>query len=46
MVKTGLKVWPFISLSTFAFVPVEKRIVVFSLAGLCWGVYLSLIVAN
>lgn len=42
----GYKVWPLVSLLNFTVVPVEKRVVVGSLVGLGWGVYLALRVAG
>ncbi|KAI4215500.1 MAG: hypothetical protein LQ351_001969 [Letrouitia transgressa] len=38
----GYKVWPLVSLLNFTVVPVEKRVVVGSLVGLGWGVFLAL----
>jgi hypothetical protein len=40
----GYKVWPFYSLVSFLFIPVDKRIVVGCLVGVGWNIYLSLMV--
>lgn len=44
MMKDGYKFWPLISLVSFLWVPVNKRVVFGSLAGVLWGIYLSLLV--
>ncbi|KAI9753376.1 MAG: hypothetical protein M1815_006230 [Lichina confinis] len=44
--KAGLKLWPLVSLLNFTVVPLHQRIVVCSLVGLGWGVYLSLVTAS
>jgi protein Mpv17 len=44
--RSGLKLWPLVSLFNFAFVPLPRRTVVGSLVGLFWGVYLSLLVSD
>jgi hypothetical protein len=41
----GLKLWPLVSIFNFSFVPVEKRIIVGSLVGLFWNIYLSILSA-
>lgn len=38
----GWKVWPFVAFLNFMFVPVNRRVIVSSVVGLFWGVYLSL----
>ena len=38
----GYKLWPLVSLLNFTVVPVERRVVVGSLVGLGWGVFLAL----
>lgn len=38
----GYKLWPLVSLLNFTVVPVERRVVVASVVGLGWGVYLAL----
>ena len=43
MVFAGIKLWPAISLMNFTLVPVEYRVVVGSVVGLFWGIYLSMI---
>lgn len=43
LVRAGWKLWPWVSLLNFAVVKsVEGRTLVGSLAGMGWGVYLSL----
>lgn len=43
----GWKLWPFVSLINFAFVnTIEGRNLVASLAGVAWGVYMSLLAAR
>jgi hypothetical protein len=42
----GLKVWPFFSLISFLFIPVDKRIVAGCLVGVGWTIYLSLMVGS
>jgi hypothetical protein len=39
------KVWPFVSLANFTLVPVSRRVIVGSIVGLFWGVYLSMFAA-
>lgn len=39
----GFKLWPFVSLLNFTVVPAEQRLLVNSLFGVGWGVYLSLL---
>lgn len=39
----GMKLWPAVSLFSFVFVPVEKRVVVGCLAGIGWNIYLSML---
>ncbi len=36
------KLWPFVAFANFAFVPVNRRVIVASVVGLFWGIYLSL----
>ncbi|KAI1181324.1 Mpv17/PMP22 family protein [Nemania sp. FL0916] len=43
----GWKLWPFVSLINFAFVKsIEGRNLVASLAGVAWGIYMSLVAAR
>ena len=42
MMKDGYKFWPAISLISFLWVPVDKRIVFGCSVGVVWGIYLSL----
>ncbi|KAF2810354.1 uncharacterized protein BDZ99DRAFT_462934 [Mytilinidion resinicola] len=39
----GYKLWPLFSVVSFMWIPVEKRVVVGSLVGVLWGIYLSLL---
>ncbi|KAH9875134.1 hypothetical protein J1614_004624, partial [Plenodomus biglobosus] len=45
MMKDGYKFWPLISLISFLWVPVEKRVVFGCSVGVIWGIYLSLAAA-
>lgn len=42
----GYKLWPLVSLLNYTVVPMEKRVVVGSLVGLGWGVFLAMKAAN
>jgi protein Mpv17 len=42
----GWKLWPLVSILNFTLVPVQRRILVGSVVGLFWGIYLSLIAAS
>ncbi|KAI8934715.1 hypothetical protein NX059_008404 [Plenodomus lindquistii] len=44
MMKDGYKFWPLISLVSFLWVPVERRMVFGCSVGVVWGIYLSLAV--
>jgi protein Mpv17 len=44
LIKSGLKLWPLVSLFNFTVVPVHRRIIVGSVVGLFWGIYLSLFI--
>jgi len=44
MMKDGYKFWPLISLISFVWVPVDKRVVFGCSVGVIWGIYLSLAV--
>jgi hypothetical protein len=44
MMKDGYKFWPVISLISFVWVPVDKRVVFGCSVGVIWGIYLSLAV--
>ncbi|EXJ86501.1 hypothetical protein A1O3_03452 [Capronia epimyces CBS 606.96] len=39
------KLWPLVALINFTFVPVNQRVIVASVVGLFWGIYLSLFAA-
>lgn len=43
MFIAGFKFWPLVSLANLIFVPVEQRMLVGGLAGLVWGIYVSLL---
>lgn len=45
MMKDGYKFWPAISLISFLWVPVDKRVVFGCSVGVVWGIYLSLAAA-
>jgi protein Mpv17 len=38
----GFKLWPFVSVLNFTVVPADKRLLLGSLFGVVWSVYLSL----
>ena len=42
LIRNGWKVWPLVPLFNFSIVPVDKRVLVGSIFGLFWGIYLSL----
>jgi hypothetical protein len=42
MMGAGYKFWPLISLLNLTVVPFQQRFLVGNLAGLVWGVYISL----
>lgn len=42
MYVAGAKLWPAVSVISFVFIPVERRVIFGSLVGVAWGVYLSL----
>ncbi|KAH3945941.1 hypothetical protein HBI56_075800 [Parastagonospora nodorum] len=42
MMKDGYKFWPAISLISFVWIPVDKRVVFGCSVGVVWGIYLSL----
>jgi hypothetical protein len=42
MMIAGYKFWPLVSILNLSVVPVEQRMLVGGLAGLAWGVYVSL----
>lgn len=39
----GFKLWPFVSILNFTIVPVDQRLLVGSILGVVWAVYLSLV---
>ena len=46
IILAGQKLWPAVSVINFVLVPVEYRMMVGSVVGLFWGVYLSLVSAS
>jgi hypothetical protein len=44
MMKDGYKFWPGVSLISFLWIPVDKRIVFGCSVGVIWGIYLSMMV--
>lgn len=46
LIFAGYKIWPFASIVSFIFIPVENRIVFLSFVGFLWGIYLSLVAAK
>jgi hypothetical protein len=44
MILDGYKFWPIVSLISFVWVPVDKRVVFGCSVGVLWGIYLSLMV--
>lgn len=46
MIMDGYKFWPAVSLASFLWVPVDKRVVFGCSVGVLWGIYLSLSVAG
>ncbi|OJJ38392.1 hypothetical protein ASPWEDRAFT_48637 [Aspergillus wentii DTO 134E9] len=42
IMMAGFKLWPFVSVLNFTVIPVDKRLLVNSLFGVVWAVYLSL----
>jgi hypothetical protein len=46
LMKDGLKLWPFVSLMSFLFVPVNRRLLLGALVGVGWNIYLSLLVGS
>ncbi|KIX10379.1 uncharacterized protein Z518_01461 [Rhinocladiella mackenziei CBS 650.93] len=41
----GWKIWPLVAFMNFTIVPVNRRVIVGSIVGLFWGIYLSLFAA-
>ncbi|PIB01194.1 hypothetical protein CB0940_00894 [Cercospora beticola] len=46
MTLAGQKLWPAVSILSFTVIPLEQRMLFGSVAGLVWGVYLSLAAAS
>ncbi|KAF2446947.1 hypothetical protein P171DRAFT_356441 [Karstenula rhodostoma CBS 690.94] len=46
MIIDGYKLWPAVSLASFLWVPINKRVVFGCSVGVLWGIYLSLSVAS
>lgn len=43
LIFAGQKLWPFVSIAMFTFVPAELRTIVGSVVGMFWNIYLTLI---
>ena len=43
MMVAGYKFWPLVTIANLIIVPFEQRMLVGSLAGLVWGIYVSLL---
>jgi hypothetical protein len=39
----GYKLWPAFAVVSFVWIPVERRVLLGSLVGVAWGIYLSLL---
>ncbi|KAI0200665.1 hypothetical protein F4808DRAFT_147699 [Astrocystis sublimbata] len=46
VIIAGYKIWPFASIVSFSFIPVERRIVFLNFIGLLWGIYMSLVASR
>lgn len=46
LMVSGWKLWPLVSLFNFTLVPARRRVLVGSVVGLFWGIYLSIFVAG
>ncbi|KAI1751490.1 hypothetical protein F4782DRAFT_505134 [Xylaria castorea] len=46
LIVAGYKIWPFASIVSFSFIPVERRIVFLNFVGLLWGIYMSLVASR
>ncbi|KAI1125053.1 hypothetical protein F5Y10DRAFT_15123 [Nemania abortiva] len=46
VIVAGYKIWPFASIVSFSFIPVERRIVFLNFIGLLWGIYMSLVASR
>lgn len=46
MIFAGQKLWPLVSILCFTLVPLQYRMLVGNIAGVIWGVYLSLVVGE
>ncbi|KAI0166640.1 hypothetical protein GGR57DRAFT_447388 [Xylariaceae sp. FL1272] len=46
LIVAGYKIWPFASIISFSYVPVERRIVFLNFIGLLWGIYMSLMASR
>jgi protein Mpv17 len=44
--QAGWKLWPAVSILNFTVVPVQHRILVGSVVGLFWGIFLSLMTVS
>ncbi|KAF2172396.1 hypothetical protein M409DRAFT_17630 [Zasmidium cellare ATCC 36951] len=46
MIFAGQKLWPLVSILCFALIPLQYRMLVGNVAGVIWGIYLSLMVGE
>ncbi|KAF1968452.1 integral membrane protein-like protein, partial [Bimuria novae-zelandiae CBS 107.79] len=46
IIWNSYKIWPFANMCSFAYVPVEKRIVFLSFFGLLWSIYMTLVASR
>lgn len=46
IIWNSYKIWPLANMCSFAYVPVEKRIVFLSFFGLLWSIYMSLVASR
>lgn len=46
MVIAGQKLWPMVSIACFALIPLQYRMLCGNIAGVAWGIYLSLVVGE
>jgi protein Mpv17 len=44
--KAGWKLWPLVSLLNFTVVPLHQRVIVVTVAGMFWSIYMSLLMAG
>jgi len=42
----GWRIWPLVGLFNYSFVPVDRRVIVSTIVGLCWNVFLALFITK